>query len=181
MQYICFENRTFPGLFALGAVRSLAGARRAQGTLCHISHSIRPAVPLSLTLEEPPGWQCCETAYGSAGDQGDRFLPGMGIQGAAHPCRQDRRGFVGINSKYGHFSFIPSLFLNSAWVSPTGLPRLTFLHSLYYIVWLGHKVEGRWGQKEGKNGQNARHTQLLYTQAEGMWGSSAGAVQEHKQ
>lgn len=40
-------------------------------------------------------------------------------------------------------------------------------HSLYYSAWLGCKVEGRWGQKEGKHGQNAQHTQLLYTQAGG--------------
>lgn len=53
VQYVCFENRTFPGLFALGAVRSLAGARCAEGTLCHIRHSVSPAVPLSPALEEP--------------------------------------------------------------------------------------------------------------------------------
>lgn len=85
MQSICFENRTFPGLFALGAARSLAGARCAEGTSCHISHSISPAAPLSLTLEEPPGWQRCDTARGSAGDHGDRVPPGRWDTGLSVP------------------------------------------------------------------------------------------------
>lgn len=85
VQSICFENRTFPGLFALGAARSLAGARCAEGTSCHISHSISPAAPLSLTLEEPPGWQRCDTASGSAGDHGDRVPPGRWDTGLSMP------------------------------------------------------------------------------------------------
>lgn len=50
---LTLKTEPFPACLHLGHCRSLAGARRAEGTLCRIRHSIGPAVPLSRTSQEP--------------------------------------------------------------------------------------------------------------------------------
>lgn len=163
MQSICFENRTFPGLFALGAARSLAGARCAEGTLCHISHSISPAVPLSLTLEEPSWaaalWDRTRLCWGPRAPS-----PTRAPRHSALPIPVGRTGKdleeltvnVGISHSFWACFWIQLEFPH--WAAQDDFFYLS-KHSLQYSVWLGHKVEGRWGQKEGKHGLNAQQAQ----------------------
>lgn len=50
---LALKTEPFPACLHSGQCHSLAGARRAEGTLCRIRHSIGPAVPLSRTSQEP--------------------------------------------------------------------------------------------------------------------------------
>lgn len=201
---LALKTEPFLACLHLGQCCSLAGARCAEGTLCCIRHSISPAVPLSLTLEEPSwvaGLPDCTRLCSGPSPSGTALYQDY-VMPWAIGCCADRRVSVGlpaapvilvihlikVNSKDGHFLFILVLgvwevfFLSKFSLNfPTDLPRVhIFLHFQARLIMqclTGTQNRGKVGAKVRKCGLNAQHTQLLCTGASDRGGNRAAQLE----
>lgn len=163
VQYARFENRTFPSLFALGAVLFIS-----RGALCRRNLVPRQCQPCWAFIPH-----LTALLHAAVGHLGTARHTGQGQPGAAHSPSAGGEvgaasspewfggpggGQVLVAGNDGHFFFLWALgvgecflFLNCLSL-PTELPRVHIFffvskQSLRGSIWLGPKREGRGGAK----------------------------------